>query len=172
MKKIILLVILVLMSFGLCNGESPKQDRIMVFLTEYINGKITGRVLQLEISVMDAGKNPIWTLNEIEINYDESNGTTFMHSNIENNKDRIKLPWMKDIKWTPGKSLSCFFLPDGTNYIEFNATKKPNDEFGWDIKCLGKIRIRGAVVENQKWEWKSSKEVELKSKKLKILELR
>lgn len=171
MKKIIVVMLFFLGTCQSVLASSLPQDVITGFLTEYADGKPTGRTIQIEINIMKFNKQITWQLDQVTINsdsYDKS--TDFQITKATSEGSDSGLLYLENINWMPGKSLNCLFRPDGNLEINLSAKKTPNTKYGWDIVCKGKINLAGSP-NAVPWEWKYSKEIDLKYNKVRLVNL-
>jgi hypothetical protein len=166
MKKLIIGLMVCLCVAGLCRASSISEDTIPVFLTEYVDGKPTGAVIQLELHIMKLREKTTWTLSQINIDSDKYGRVTTLQALKTTSEEDTDWPWLNDINWQPGKFLKCVFRPSGTYDINFNAVKNSNTRFGWDVKCEGKIKVHGTANTYERWEWRQIREVDLKYPKV------
>ncbi len=179
MKRFLIVCICVL-CFICSNPAIAKYDEIVhayfddivpVYLTEYIDGKPTGNVMQFELHVMGTEKKPRWVLTTIIISTDDYDETETLQTLQVSSDEVTDLPWVQKLKWIPGKNIDCVLLPEGDESVVFTATKIKGTTYDWNLSCVGVIK--GAVTngETKKWEWKASKDTVLKYKKLRFVSL-
>lgn len=170
MKKIITIVLFFLCGFQVCLSDPPPQDTIAGFLTEYTDGKPTGRIIELWITVIKMDKGIYWSLEQTTIDSSDDEKSLLLRPTVltsDNSKEIAGLLYLSDIHWTPNENFSCIFLPDGNKGIKLEAKKIPQTKCQWDVRCKGQINLAGnpKVVP---WEWKFSKEVNLKYNKVRV----
>jgi hypothetical protein len=173
MNKMLIVLLLFFSALQPCQASPPPQDVITGFLTEYTENKPTGTVIQVEINILKINTGIYWALKQVTImsgKYDQSILLIATDLNSDNSEKETGSLFLRDIKWEPGKSFSCTFLPDEAHGINFHAKKIPNTRFGWDVICNGKVKLAGSM-KSVPWEWKYSKEIELKFNKVRLANL-
>jgi len=161
-KKIVVMLLCTFAMVCLSCAKSMYEDTLVTILTEYIDGKETGRSMQLELHLMKMDDGTRWNMNVITINNDDSEKVTTMSTNNASSNENTDLPWISDLKWKPSKSITCVFLADGANEIALEAEKISDKKYRWDVKCVGKIKVRADEGKIKRWEWKTTDAIKVK----------
>ncbi len=171
MKRFLLSCVFILFLVVPMHVYAFQEDIIPVFLAEYIDGKPTGNLMQFQFHVMEAKNKNRWVLSEITITPDNYDQTVYLQPFEYTSDELTDFPPIQNLKWEYGKKIEFDFYPDGVQKVIFTATKIPESQFGWIIRCVG--TINGAVTkgETKPREWKASKTIDLLYKKVKFVNL-
>ena len=161
--------LLTLISFFLiftCTGNTGRipQDRIGVFLTEYIDGKPSGSIMKLEINILELNKVVKWYLTQTMVHTVDNDKSSWLQVINASSEEKSDWPFLRNIDWHPGKSLYCVFYPGGgSQKIQLKVEKI---DVGWNVSGVGKVKGPLTLGKYELWEWKGSREVKLKFNKL------
>ena len=156
--------------FSPCFSKPIPQDVISTFLTEYTDGKPTGTIIQLEINILKPDKKTKWVLKQVTFSSSDIERNTNVQMMQTSSEENTDAPYLNKINWEPSRSFECSYLPDGWHKIKFEAKKVSGTKNVWDVICKGEIKLTGSSS-SVPWEWKSSKEIDLKYSKIKLVNL-
>jgi hypothetical protein len=164
--KRILLIVLFLIANTVLFGFETKRDVITQFLTEYIDGKPTGGMKYIEITLDNINNKIFWFYTEIyfnSIDYEKSTRVSVIQSRSD---DNFSIPVLSDVKWKPGEKLTCK-IDCAKDCFELIAIKKDKTrQFDWSVSGGGKFRQGNG--ETHVFEWRGSKDYQLLFSKLKL----
>jgi len=171
MKRIIIVGFLMSLIF---NAYALSSDTIPFFAEVRIDGK-AGKAktyYYIEIKVYLEDNEIKWRFDKIvlqESDVEKSVVVSLRHSRF---KDDYDLPLISDVSWVPGKSFECkyhyFHEP-----INLKAVKKGEGQYDWEVygSCRYKLRPDDPNDEERLFEIKSVKEIKLKYKKMRKVNL-
>ncbi len=170
MKKYIIICLLFLFMVNV-NAES---DLIPFFAQVIIDRKCDAEktYFYIEIFIFQEKKEKKWYVNHITLDEDDLDKEIIISVEHSRYNDDYSLPLISDIKWEPGKSFECkyhyFHEP-----IHLKAIKKGKGEYDWEVygNCRYKMRPDDPNDVERLFEIKSVKEIKLKYKKLRMVNL-
>jgi len=169
MKKIILIIIFILLNSIVYTRDS---DNIVVFCKIYIDNKEVDDMIYLKIILLKDNAKIKWYLNEVVFQTDELHKNHIISTKHSRYNDDYTIPLISDIKWEPGKSFECkyhyFHEP-----IQLKAIKKDEGKYDWEVygSCRYKLRPDDPNDVEKFFEIKSVKEIKLKYKKVRLVNL-
>lgn len=143
-------------------------DTIPMFLNKYIDGKKTGEVIYLEISVYIFKNKTKWFLNQVEFSTNDIDKITVIQVMSSHSDTEISTPVLKEVKWEKGKYFECIY-----NYgwpIKIKMRKVNGTKYGWEIEAKGQYEVEANGIKHI-IEYKGTKELNLKYKKIKMVNL-
>lgn len=172
MKFFNLAYLMFLLAIGLTtNLFAMEQDKINVFLQEFIDGKPQKEFIHFELTVYsmsEKGSNK-WLLSEENFSTVENEKCVTVELMQSRSNDDYDNPFIKDVKWIPGKELQCVYEPfHGGDDVRLTAKKGNGGKYDWDVYCVGSYKWIGSGPAAHKWEFKSVKEETLEFNKLKF----
>ncbi len=165
---------LVIMIF-LTSGTSlfaVSQDKINVFLQEFIDGKPTDEFIHFSLIIysMSEKESGKWLLTEETFSNIKDQKFTTLNLIQSRSNDDYDTPLLSDVVWTPGKELKCTYMPFRGMDIKLKAEKRRTGKYDWDVYCVGSYKLT-ANDKTHKWEFKSTREQTLEFNKLQFQSL-
>lgn len=144
------------------------QDKVNVFLQEFIDGKPINEFIHFELIIysMSEKEGNKWLLTEETFSTIEDQKYTTVNLSQTRSNDDYTTPYIKDVKWVPGKKLKCTYEPYNCGMdVKLTAKKGNGGKYDWDVYCVGSYKIND-VGTTHKWEFKSTRNTTLEFNKL------
>lgn len=170
--KRLILVLLIFLGSGTILLAAT-QDKINVFLQEFIDGKPTGQFIHFELTIYSGSEKEgnKWLLSEETFSTIEDQKFTTVNLTQSRSNDDYSTPVISGVKWIPGKEFQCTYGPFGGGMdLELKANKGSTSKYDWIVSCAGTYKLTASDA-THKWEFKSTRELTLEFNKLRFQNL-